>query len=89
MMLKSVMSKRLLLKNKNMKYVSLNIRRVVVVVVPVVVHQLRQQAKVHQKHHQARDHQKNLSEKNLQLNQSHLMKTMMMMMTMMKKMKSK
>jgi hypothetical protein len=77
------MNKRLLLKNKNMKYVFRNIKKVVV----VVVHQLKE-VKQHQKLHQAKNHQKNQQEKKHQLKRNHLKKIMMTMM-MMKMMKIK
>jgi hypothetical protein len=82
------MNKRLLLKNKNMKFVFRNIRRAVVV---LVVHQPKQQVKVQLKHRQANVHQRSLLEKKeeQQLNRNHRMKIMMtmMMMSMMKKIK--
>ena len=84
MIQKNVMNKRLMLKSKNMKYVLLNTKRAVVVVL-LPVHLLKV-VKVHQKHHQAKNHPRNLQEKKQQLKQHHLMK-MMMMMTM--KMKNK
>ncbi len=81
MLLKKVMNKRLLLKNKNMKYVLPNIKRVVVV---LVVHQPKQ-VKLLLNHHQAKDHQRKVvQQKKLHRKQNHptkIMKTMMMMKT--------